>query len=360
MAGANTHRDRTVVAGRSATGILGKTQPVIPQRPVKSPPSARKAGHGPQPPMRTVLHAPAAPKKPAPPAPGWLAGFAKGVDVTTQFLHGANPKDEVLFDWETVVNATEFRIPGGRAVKDRMNFIVIKATLGSGPNAVARNFKANWDKLRSMFRRVIVGAYHFLLFGPKEDPIAQARAYVNAVGPFFAILPPVVDIEDMRPATMRWLGFESHVVFDPKKNKDVLHWTIANRAQFKASTGKCANDIKLWLKTVRDLTHREPIIYTFPAYWPTIGSPKEFRDSPLWIADYRPLADAGPSPRLPVGGGWSTWTFWQFAGFPQTASQFVPGIGSGVDLNIYNGTAAKLQAEVYKNLFAPSPITPFF
>jgi GH25 family lysozyme M1 (1,4-beta-N-acetylmuramidase) len=312
--------------------------------------------------MRTVLHGPGAPAKPGPPAPGWLSGFAKGVDVTTQFLKPADPKagGEVLFDWDTVVNASEFRAPGNQVVKDKLNFIVIKATLGSGPNAVAKNFKANWNKLRSMFRRVVVGAYHFLLFGPKEDPVAQARAYVDAVGLFFGILPPVLDVEDMRPETLRWLGFESHVVFDPKKNKDVLRWALKDRAKFKAGTAKCVTDLKLWLQTVRELTHREPIIYTFPNYWPTIGSPTDFKDSPLWIADYSGLPKAGPSPKLPVGGGWSTWTFWQFAGFPQTASQFVPGVGAGVDLNLYNGTAAQLQADVYKNLFAPSPFTPLF
>jgi hypothetical protein len=73
-----------------------------------------------------------------------------------------------------------------------------------------------------------------------------------------------------------------------------------------------------------------------------------------------PVVGAGPSPRLPVGGGWSARTFWQFAEFPQTASRFVPDIGVGVELNLCDGTAARLQADVDKNLFASSPFTPLF
>jgi GH25 family lysozyme M1 (1,4-beta-N-acetylmuramidase) len=272
-----------------------------------------------------------------PPAPGWMNGYAKGLDVTTQFRDAQNP----LFNWDAVVAAEQFKVPGGRVTNDHISFIVIKATLGSGPDAVAKNFKENWAKLGSLGRKVIRGAYHFLRFGPDANPVAQAEEYLKAVGPFYAILPPVLDVEDMSPPVLDFLGIK----------KDV---GVVNKAKFEKNVAKCVDDIRTWVKTVKAATHRDPIIYTFRSYWKDlIGNPTEFKDLPLWIANYTMPAE-GPAKLKFDFGGWKTWAYWQFAGFPQSRTQFVPGIGAAVDLNLFNGTAVELQAKVYENMYTPA------
>jgi GH25 family lysozyme M1 (1,4-beta-N-acetylmuramidase) len=284
-----------------------------------------------------------------------MASFAKGLDITTQFRKPESP----LFDWDKVAAADHITIPGGRVAKDKISFIILKATLGDGPKAVAPNFKANWTQLSSMYRRVIRGAYHFLLFGEHSNPADQAEAYLNAVGTFFAALDPIVDVEDSRPEFLRWIGFEFKEVVDEKTGAVKKVPVLISRKKFLENTAKCAEDLRTWIRIVKAATKREPIIYTFPRYWPTINSPTEFSDSPLWIADFG-SSKAGPDPLLPVGGGWKKWDFWQFAGFPQTKSQFVSGIGNGVDLNFFNGTALELQQRVYKDLYIPTlPIGNF-
>jgi GH25 family lysozyme M1 (1,4-beta-N-acetylmuramidase) len=75
-------------------------------------------------------------------------------------------------------------------------------------------------------------------------------------------------------------------------------------------------------------TGRRPIIYTTTSWWNTcVGTGGRWADDPLWIAGWN---DA-PSP-LP--GGWSTYTFWQYA-----SEGTFPG---GQD--VFNGTPAGLVA----------------
>jgi GH25 family lysozyme M1 (1,4-beta-N-acetylmuramidase) len=351
MSGLNGKRSQPTAAGRTGSNILGKSPVRLPSATGKRPPpSARQAATGSHPASMPAGRRPAPAKKAAPAAPAWMASFAKGLDVTTQFR---NPKSP-LFDWDAVTAAEEITIPGGRVAKDKISFIILKATLGHGPAAEAKNFKENWSRLSAMYRRVIRGAYHFLLFGANSNPKAQAEAYLNAVGTFFAALPPIVDVEDSRPEFLQWLGFELRdKVVDEKKGTHKKVNVLVNRKQFIANSAKCAEDLRIWIRTVKDATKREPMIYTFPKYWPTINSPKGFSDSPLWIADFEAVKH-GPNPLLPVGGGWQTWNFWQFAGFPQTKTQGVSGIGNGIDLNFFNGTALELQQQVYKDIYVPT------
>lgn len=325
-------RNPATAAGRQSTGILGKSR-AVPAPRVAAPPAARRAPAGPAAPTRK-----AGPRAVAPLAPVWMNGFAKGIDVTTQFRDATHP----VFDWDAVVGATEFKIPGGLVAKDRISFVVIKATLGGGADAVAKNFQENWKKLGSLGTKMIRGAYHFLLFGPNANPVAQAEAYLKAVGPFFATLPPVLDVEDMRDSVLDFLGIKKGV-------------GVIDRTKFETNSAKCVEDLRKWIDTVRAATHRDPIIYTFRSYWKDVlGNPQEFKDLPLWVANYT-LPKTGPTALKFDFGGWTTWDYWQFAGFPQTRSQHVPGLGAAVDLNLYNGTTEELKAKVYENLYSPTP-----
>ncbi|MGY2031566.1 glycoside hydrolase family 25 protein [Nocardia gipuzkoensis] len=137
------------------------------------------------------------------------------------------------------------------------------------------------------------GTYHYAR--PNLPPEPQAAMYAAVVlgqnGPLD--LPPVLDLEDsggLGPAAL-------------------IDWTHR------------------YLTTVRALTGRVPILYTYPNFWRTaMADTAEFAGYPLWIADYR--GNAHPE----VPGGWSTWTFWQ-----TTDSGSLPGIAGRVDLNVYSG-----------------------
>ncbi|GAB3212068.1 glycoside hydrolase family 25 protein [Nocardia tengchongensis] len=169
------------------------------------------------------------------------------------------------------------------------SFAMLKAT--EGLNYVNPYFVQ--DSLAMRVAGVARGTYHFAR--PNLLPEAQAAFYSTLVlgqnGPMD--LPPVLDLEDsggLPPAAL-------------------IDWTHR------------------YLNTVRALTGRMPIIYTYPRFWQTaMADSNEFTAYPLWIADYR----GNDNPEVP--GGWPHWTFWQ-----TTDAGRIPGIGAGVDLNVYSG-----------------------
>jgi GH25 family lysozyme M1 (1,4-beta-N-acetylmuramidase) len=334
-----------VVSGRLTTGILGKSAATRKKPVGKGPPGARAALPGPIP-AGSARKAGQKRSQVLVAVPAWMNGKAKGLDLTTQFRTVKNP----TFDWQAVADANEFVIQNRAVVKEKIQFVVLKATLGAG--SPTPFFKENWTRLKSMYRNFVRGAYHFLLFGPHEDGARQAQAYLNAVDSFSGTLPPILDVEDVRKETLKFLGFESH-----KNEKGQEVTVLVDRKAFNHGRAKCVDDIKAWIKIVRAATGRDTIIYTFPFYWPTIGSPQDFKNQPLWIADYS--LPASGQPRLPVGGGWNTWTMWQFAGFPQTKTQSVPGLGHGVDLNLFNGNTLDLVKFAYdgKLIFPVMPVS---
>ncbi|WP_280217536.1 glycoside hydrolase family 25 protein [Nocardia neocaledoniensis] len=138
------------------------------------------------------------------------------------------------------------------------------------------------------------GTYHFAR--PELPPEPQAALYAATVlgqnGPLD--LPPVLDLETsggLAPA-------------------DLINWT------------------ERYLATVRALTGRTAIIYTYPHFWKTaMADTSLFTHHPLWIADY----SGNPEPDVP--GNWPTWTFWQ-----TTDRGSVPGIGGATDVNRFNAT----------------------
>ncbi|MGW0043264.1 glycoside hydrolase family 25 protein [Rhodococcus sp. NPDC003348] len=137
------------------------------------------------------------------------------------------------------------------------------------------------------------GAYHYA--DPSQSPEAQAAFFASTAAPIVSGgLPPVLDLEatgGLPPAAL-------------------ADWT------------------RRYLNSVQALTHKQPIIYTYPNFWRTaMANTTEFSNYPLWIADYNGKSQPGPLP-----GGWTRWTFWQY-----TSTARIPGVNADIDLNIYGG-----------------------
>jgi lysozyme len=136
---------------------------------------------------------------------------------------------------------------------------------------------------------LIRGAYQF--YQPGQDVSAQAALLLQKIGTLdVGDLPPVLDVEitgGQAPATL-------------------------------------AANIQTWVNIVQQTTGRAPVIYTGIGFWNTsVGS--SFGADLLWVANW------GVScPNLPLG--WQNWVFWQYAD-----NGFVPGIGTAVDLDKFNG-----------------------
>jgi lysozyme len=90
----------------------------------------------------------------------------------------------------------------------------------------------------------------------------------------------------------------------------------------------------LWLQAVQTATGRQPMVYTGPAFWASIGNPADLSGYPLWIAHLT----SAPSPTVP--SAWANWFFWQYDQQP------VDGIPNSlvVDLDAFNGTLHDLQS----------------
>jgi len=98
------------------------------------------------------------------------------------------------------------------------------------------------------------------------------------------------------------------------------------------STSQLVSWTNTWLTTIKQLTGRTPILYSYLNFWTTaMGDTHAFLAYPLWIADY---GVAKPT----VPGGWPTYTFWQF-----TDSASIRGISGGVDASYFNGTLDALR-----------------
>jgi lysozyme len=171
-------------------------------------------------------------------------------------------------------------------------FVFIKAT--DGITYTDPLFAANWSGAKAA--GLLRGAYHF--YETNDDPAAQAENFLNVVKLEPGDLPPVVDIE---------------------------------RTKGGESAGQIVRDLQTWLDMIERATGRVPILYTGPGYWDSLGT-SAFGRYPLWVAEY-----GVQSPKLPAG--WASWAFWQFS-----ESGTVAGIAGAVDLDLFNGSLAELQA----------------
>ena len=203
------------------------------------------------------------------------------------------------------VDASKWQHPGPGAVDwqkaaaDGKKFAFLKVT----DTYQRDNDHFDNDLAQAREAGLYVGAYHKA--HPGSDATRQATVFSEAVVQAGGLqLPPVLDLE-----------------LDEGLSPSQLHeWT------------------RTFMKVVKDKTGRTPIMYTYKSFWLVqMANTKEFSEYPLWLAEYRQQ-----QPTQPLIGGWDKWTFWQFAGNDGRAD----GFSTPVDLNVFNGTDAQLQALV--------------
>lgn len=208
----------------------------------------------------------------------------EGVDISS-------PQSPV--DWASVLAA-------GR------HFAFIKATQGNYYTSSAFASQYAGAKAAGVYR----SAYHF--FDPTIDGITQANYFLGVVGTLAPDdLPPMLDVE-CPDGSSTCLGFSGGSGSAPPA-------TIVSR-------------VLDWLSTVQAKTGKKPIVYTFPSYFPGLGT----ADSPL--AAY-PLFIATLASCASVPAPWTSASFWQYSW-----TGTVNGIPGQVDMDRFFGSLSDLQA----------------
>jgi GH25 family lysozyme M1 (1,4-beta-N-acetylmuramidase) len=179
-------------------------------------------------------------------------------------------------------------------------FAYIKAT--EGTSTIDAQFGNNYPN--AYYAGLIRGAYHFARFSSSTGA-AQADYFWAHGGKWSAdgkTLPGMLDLE------ASCSGY-SHA--------SIVSWISSFVNEYHAKTGRWA------------------VLYTSPSWWSTCtgGSSAFAANDPLYVAHY---TSAG-SPTIP--GGFSFYTFWQWS-----SSGSVSGISGAVDLDVFNGSAARLLA----------------
>ncbi len=152
-----------------------------------------------------------------------------------------------------------------------------------------------YNKKNAQAEGLLFGAYHF--FHPLKDPKAQADMFLKTADLKAGDLLPVLD----------WETTEGFPVI-----QDVLR--------------ACA-----WLDIVQKACGKRPIIYGSPYFLKALILNASFITYPLWVAHYEVEKPMVPPP-------WKTWTFWQ-----QSDNNFVSGVSSKSDLDLFNGTLDDLK-----------------
>jgi lysozyme len=190
------------------------------------------------------------------------------------------------------VSDNQPQIAWNQVASSGRSFSFVKAT--EGETFKSARFDVDWAAASAA--GVYRGAYH--LFLPADDPAQQADFFLSTVGSGEdGDLPPMFDWEETQNVS-----------------PDVI-----------------VQGALVWLQRVEAATGKIPIIYTFPAYWHSLGDPPEFARYPLFIADYTGSCPDVPSP-------WKAWTFWQ------QRIGTSPGVSGAVDLDVFNGFLRDLTA----------------
>jgi GH25 family lysozyme M1 (1,4-beta-N-acetylmuramidase) len=171
---------------------------------------------------------------------------------------------------------------------------------------VDSTFRRNWTESKA--NGVLRGAYQYFL--PAQDTSAQANLVVRELGRLGAgDLPAVIDVE---------------------------------QAPNGITAAQYAQKVADWVAIVEQGTGKRPIVYTGKYFWNDNVQSSAFGDHPLWLAAYVSGCPDTPRP-------WTKWTFWQF-----TDSGSVPGIAGNVDVNVFDGTVADLEALAGASVCTPS------
>lgn len=182
-------------------------------------------------------------------------------------------------DWDKVCLAT---------YRDRpINFVFMKAT--EGGDFVDDSFRYNFSTVRE--HGIVRGAYHFFL--PDVPADVQASNFIRQVQLQPGDLPPVLDVEVMG----------------------------------KGGVEQLQQGVAKWLSIVERHYGVAPIIYASYKFKTNYLNVPPFTHYPYWIAHYyvEDLEYKGP------------WKFWQ-----HTDRGRLDGIGTRVDLNIFNGNLEEL------------------
>lgn len=185
-------------------------------------------------------------------------------------------------------------------IPPNIKFVYAQATygckVGSSPGAEDdyRNwtFYNNHDGARNA--GIFFGAYHFFMFN--QDPIAQARAFLDYTTNRLGNLLPMVDVEGD-----------------------------------SGTTGSVAGNVKAlsWFTTaVEKVVGKPMVIYTGEGFWDAImGGSDAFSGHPLFVANYGVLSPAIPQ-------GWTDYKLWQY-----TSGLVIPGINGFVDGDYFKGVS---------------------
>jgi GH25 family lysozyme M1 (1,4-beta-N-acetylmuramidase) len=202
-------------------------------------------------------------------------------------------------------DVSRWQHPGGKAIswskvkKAGNSFAVIKATEGS-------TYTNSWyarDVAGARKAGLVVGAYHFARpTSSMSSAVSQATHFARVIGDVRrpGTMPPILDLE-----TTGGLG-----------------------------AGALVTWAQVFTETVRELTGRAPVVYTYVSFWSShMAGTDAFTRFPLWLAYYN--THRYP----PLIGGWDDHTMWQY-----TDRSAISGISGRVDRNRFMGSAADLRA----------------
>lgn len=191
------------------------------------------------------------------------------------------------------------------------SFAYIKATQST--NYVSPSFAAQFQSAGGA--GMLRGGYHYYIFN--QDPQQQAQLFLKTCPPVEGALPPAVDIE-----------MDDQGTFPPPNQN------VANLSAF--------------LHTVEAATGVKCMLYVnFDGWSQLLGGTTGFSGHPFWVPSYLSGVTGPPpqgqppimQPPPPQITAWSNWTIWQY-----TSSGQVSGFGGALDLDVYNGSLAQLQA----------------
>ncbi len=174
-------------------------------------------------------------------------------------------------------------------------FAFLRLSYG-GQVGLDSTFRRNWTEAKAA--GLLRGAYQYFL--PSQDAATQANLLVNELGRLGAgDLPAVIDVEQTPNGV-----------------------TPAAYAQ----------KVSDWVDIVERGTGKKPIIYTGKYFWNDNVQSTAFLNHPLWLAAYVSGCPDTPRP-------WTTWTFWQYGSTGSSS-----GISGDIDVNVFDGTYAELEA----------------
>lgn len=247
-------------------------------------------------------------------APAALADTAAPDDTPAMALHAREKADSAS---RSDISAAPAGVPGidvshhngainwSSVAGSGVKFSYIKAT--EGTNFISPAFATNYTQ--SHAAGLIRGAYHFAR-PDASSGAAQANYFADHGGAWSAdgqTLPGALDLEDTASAPHCY----------GKSPAQIVAWTRDFSDTYRARTG------------------RDVVLYTSAGWWNDCagGSNAFASTNPLWAASW----NNGSSPTMP--GGFGVYTFWQY-----TDKGAVPGIGGNTDLNVFNGSEARLLA----------------